>query len=583
MNSKIKISVIVPFHNVQEYIAETIQSICNQSLKNIEIILINDHSSDESYNTALNFSEKYNNVSVHQSLTEGVSAARNLGLEYSTGEYIFFIDSDDLLPNPDTLNLLYNVAIKQDADIVMGLHERFNGNHRAIASMYQQFPSLTKEGVKTLKNNPELIYPIYCWGKLFKKELIENIRFLENISFGEDQPFTIYTYLNAKRIYSVSEIVYSYRVREGQLTQVAQKKSDKHLENLLYVLNASCNYFDLFIQDKHLRLDLYAYYFNRVLLWNISSSVKEALTADQSIQTRTFELLINWLESLDSSLFKSELVHFDVIIKLITTETFNNLDPSTKELCRSFIEIIETKTNHAEKNGKKTRHVVLKDHTEMIVLNNDFIGDYISLNYDYYERDELDYFFKYYSDKEVIYDIGANIGNHTVFFAKYGNVESIYAFEPIKELVILLNENIRGNQVEQSVKVIETALSCISTKGRMQLIKGNIGASTLVCDQRGEITVEILDTLNLPVPEFIKIDVGDHEFEVLRGMENLLINNSPLLWVHIRTENLLKVNEFLNNLNYEMIDRYLSNSQYSNFIYKKQEGFLLYERKPNIC
>ena len=114
-----KISIIVPIYNVEQYLQKTIESCINQTLKELEVILVDDGSKDASGKVVDDFAKKDNRIKVIHKQNEGVTIARNTGLAVATGKYIFFLDGDDYLPL-NAMDLLYQKAIEEDADWVIG-------------------------------------------------------------------------------------------------------------------------------------------------------------------------------------------------------------------------------------------------------------------------------------------------------------------------------------------------------------------------------------------------------------------------------------------------------------------------------
>lgn len=113
-----KISVIIPIYNTGLYLSECIDCIINQTLKDIEIILINDGSYDNSEEICLKYKDKYSNIKYYYQENQGASVARNKGLEIASGEFIYFMDSDDTI-NDKFLETSYNIAVKEKSDIVI--------------------------------------------------------------------------------------------------------------------------------------------------------------------------------------------------------------------------------------------------------------------------------------------------------------------------------------------------------------------------------------------------------------------------------------------------------------------------------
>ena len=121
-----KISIIIPVYNTEKYLKRCLESVCNQTLKDIEIICINDASSDNSIAILKEFEKKDNRIKViNLDKNEGASVARNLGIEVSRGEYLGFIDSDDCV-DPDFYEKLYSKAKSKNADVVKGVRKKIN-------------------------------------------------------------------------------------------------------------------------------------------------------------------------------------------------------------------------------------------------------------------------------------------------------------------------------------------------------------------------------------------------------------------------------------------------------------------------
>ena len=211
------ISVIVPVYNAEKYLRETVQSVLNQDFKDIEIILINDGSTDSSLEICKDFERKYSQIKVIDQENSGVSVARNRGLEEAAGDYIAFADADDIM-KADMLSTLYRCAVEHDAQMVScgaGLVE----NDKIIKEEY---------GTNTLKEYDKeqalkffLIgkqVNIGVWTKLFKKELICDIRFLENKKINEDKLFIFEALMKTDRFVVNDVTKYLYYKREGSAT-----------------------------------------------------------------------------------------------------------------------------------------------------------------------------------------------------------------------------------------------------------------------------------------------------------------------------------------------------------------------------
>ncbi|MGG4411267.1 glycosyltransferase family 2 protein [Niallia taxi] len=299
-----KVSVIVPLYNVIDLIEETIESLLKQTLTEIEYIFIDDESSDGTYERALDYEQKHLHIKViRQASNSGVSAARNRGIKEATGDYVFFMDSDDLLLE-NSLEILYNAAITNHADLVTGVHAAYTDGVVTPADMFTQFPRLQMEGEKVLHENTELFYLIYCWGKLFKRELIADLKFPEGVNYFEDQPFIVNAYIKALKIYSVPSVTYYHRKRSGasqSLTQLIQTNLYKHMDDLIEAIEMSTTYITN-EKDGEESLKLLIGYLNRVLLWNVWYIISSAIGSKNSdVTLYCLTKVNNWITKLDDN------------------------------------------------------------------------------------------------------------------------------------------------------------------------------------------------------------------------------------------------------------------------------------------
>lgn len=208
-----KISVIIPVYNVERYIEECLRSVCNQTLKDIEILCINDGSTDNSLEILKSFAQNDNRVIIIDQQNAGVSAARNKGLELSKGEYISFVDSDDYI-KPDFLEKLYNKATETEADIVAcGVTYLENGNFNAQNHLHKQTFKTGKDIITTINDKFSFMSSVVIWNKLYSANLIKkhNIKFVENCRF-EDNHFTFITIAIANKIALEPSTEYIYRI-----------------------------------------------------------------------------------------------------------------------------------------------------------------------------------------------------------------------------------------------------------------------------------------------------------------------------------------------------------------------------------
>ncbi|MEN0660854.1 glycosyltransferase family 2 protein [Caldifermentibacillus hisashii] len=300
------VSIIVPIYNVEEYLEETLKSIVEQTYTNIEIILVNDASTDKSLQIALQFATVNPSIRIiNQPFNKGVSAARNTGLDLANGAYIMFVDSDDLLSKNAIKNMM-EIVSKQNADLVLGMYKSFNEKGSTLPNIFQNYTDIT-EGIRVFDYiNPELFWNVNSWGKLIKKELIENLYFPEDINYIEDQPFSMYTYLHANNIYLAPSITYFYRTREqyDSLSLIAPKRPISSLNNIFASFKLGMSYFDSVNENKNILQEIYI---SRVVNGSIKYIFEGALqTKDSLIHKNVLELLINWIRILDPKIVSNE-------------------------------------------------------------------------------------------------------------------------------------------------------------------------------------------------------------------------------------------------------------------------------------
>ena len=231
-----KVSVIIPFNNVENYIEECLNSVLSQTLDDIEVILINDASTDRTLEIVEWYLQKDSRIKlININERKGQGFARNRGIEIATGEYIGFVDSDDFIES-DMFECLYNSAKTNNTDISMcQVREYDDINENYITSDYYSLACLSSFqndifSAEDTKNNI-LDINVALWNKIYKREYLNNIgeKFPEGFIY-EDLPFFFGTYLPAKRIQIVWKNLYSYRINRKNSTM--QQFNNKILDRL---------------------------------------------------------------------------------------------------------------------------------------------------------------------------------------------------------------------------------------------------------------------------------------------------------------------------------------------------------------
>lgn len=220
---KIKVSVIVPVYNVEEYLARCLDSLVNQSLKDIEIIVVNDGSPDNSQKIIDNYCKKYKNIKSFIKENGGLSDARNFGIEKAQGEYIAFLDSDDYV-TIDMYMEMYNKAKLGNFDMVV-CDLNYVYDDKIIKASCN-----IKKDTNNIKDVMLNIYPA-AWNKIFKRNLMDKgIRFKKGVWF-EDVEFIyrLLPYINTIGV--VHKAFNQYVQREGSITNTINKKLYHYIDN----------------------------------------------------------------------------------------------------------------------------------------------------------------------------------------------------------------------------------------------------------------------------------------------------------------------------------------------------------------
>lgn len=230
MLEQFKVSIIIPVYNTEKYIDECIQSVINQTYKNLEIILIDDGSTDSSLHKCQNYQKNDSRIKLLQQKNTGVSTARNNGLALATGDYIVFMDSDDVC-ELNMIESLITVAINKNSDVVFS---KINFLYKDCCNLPKPLTILksqTKSDVLDIifSNTPWKETNInggYLLGKLFTKKILKNVYFDPTLKMCEDELFLVNVLIkNDPHVTLLNKVLYHYRQRASSAVNTLQFKN----------------------------------------------------------------------------------------------------------------------------------------------------------------------------------------------------------------------------------------------------------------------------------------------------------------------------------------------------------------------
>ncbi len=214
-NKNIKVSIVLPLYNQEKYLEECLKSVIKQTLKDIEIIIVNDGSTDSSLDIAKKFADKDNRIVIINKPNSGYGDSMNKGMDYAHGEYVGIVETDDYV-SPNMFLELYKKAKKYDCDIVKADYCRFFGNGRQRRFVHMNIESdLSKYGkVLSLKEDTKLFHFSMTWAGIYKREFLNKNNIRHNTTPGasyQDNGFWFKSYSFADKIYYIPNEFYMYR------------------------------------------------------------------------------------------------------------------------------------------------------------------------------------------------------------------------------------------------------------------------------------------------------------------------------------------------------------------------------------
>jgi len=279
-----KVSVIVPCYNSEEYLDIAIKSLVKQTYRNIEIILLNDGSTDKTLDIMKSYDDE--RIVIIDKKNTGIGDTRNTGIRKSSGDYIMFLDSDDYYEE-DTIENMVKVLEENDADMVVSNYY-LNTQSKQLEIKFNDF------GVATLKEKPEILTGInYApWNKIYKREVVSKAEFPTNIKY-EDVPFVVKCLLNSNRIAFTSGFNFHYVIKKSGETITR----DERVFDIFKILDMVNIYFkDYDYIDKT--------GFNVKILMSYLKNSR--FIPDKDLQKRLIDRIFSYLNDMDKNWRKCE-------------------------------------------------------------------------------------------------------------------------------------------------------------------------------------------------------------------------------------------------------------------------------------
>lgn len=247
-NSNPEISIIMPVYNSESFLEATINSVIHQPIKNIELICVDDGSTDSSGKMLDHFKKKDPRIKVYHIGDQGVGRARNVGLENASGKYIMFLDSDDYLSEQAT-EIALKIIEEEDADILIYAADIFPKNSERYAEVSERF-LFERSTYLSNELTEKLIFSssginLYVWNKIYRHSMLieHNIRFSEELEMLEDRAFMFDTIPYANKIVTISDMLYRYRLENaksitGKVRNNYLYKTQRHIDLLKYIFTS---------------------------------------------------------------------------------------------------------------------------------------------------------------------------------------------------------------------------------------------------------------------------------------------------------------------------------------------------------
>lgn len=275
-----KVNIIIPVYNSEKYIADCIESIQNQSYNNVEVILIDDGSTDNSAKIIKKYTEKNTNIKYFWQENAGAPVARNFGIKKSDGDYIMFLDSDDILEENSIQNMVSIMEMKE-SQLVLGNYEEIDEQRHKIKDVIEHDQVLEYENEDVFKCATFVPYP---GNKMYSNKVIKenNIEFA-NVKIGQDLNFYTKYLAYCKKVVSIPDIIAQYRIVNGGISRSYTLKVLDIIQTMEDIKKA--------YQNLNL-VEIYKRYISIVELVNYNAQLRKTVKYKEKIDRKLITLFM---------------------------------------------------------------------------------------------------------------------------------------------------------------------------------------------------------------------------------------------------------------------------------------------------
>ena len=328
------ISIIIPVYNVEKYLERCIESVISQTYKNLEIILVDDGSTDSSGKLCDEFAQKDDRIKVIHKKNGGISDARNVGIEQVTGKYVGFADSDDYLEK-DMIETLYNLSVKHDADIsIVSYYEMYNNKLISVRDSGKLEILDRVEAIRELLIDTKI--QSYAWNKLFKRELFEGLEFPKGRNF-EDIATTLLLFEKSEKVVLLEKPKYYYLRRDNSI--VGTRNAKTYLDYLDVIYDKYC-----YLKDKYPEIELYnAYNYCINMIWVYTIIVSFEIDEAYEEFTKKYKLLKELIEKYENEITDKLDYYNKAVLYMMLLD---------KDICKDAVKTLYKTFKEKRNNGE---------------------------------------------------------------------------------------------------------------------------------------------------------------------------------------------------------------------------------------